>query len=62
VTYTADQLWAEVVYVSYYLHWPLRDVLAFEHPTRHRVINEIARVRQAEADELDGVAEYAERW
>ena len=32
LTCTAERLWKEVVYVAYYLHWPLADILDLEHP------------------------------
>nr|WP_033820326.1 DUF6760 family protein [Kitasatospora sp. MBT63] len=44
MTYTADRLWEEAVYVAYYLHWPLGEVLGLEHPVRERVIQEIGRI------------------
>lgn len=44
MTYPADRLWAEVVYVGYYLHWTLNEILDLEHPARIRVIEEIGRI------------------
>lgn len=32
------------MYLAYYLHWPLRDVLDLEHPDRARVIREVGRI------------------
>ncbi|MFD5110368.1 DUF6760 family protein [Streptomyces cinereoruber] len=46
LTYTADRLWEEVVYVAYYLHWSADSVLDLEHPARQRVIEEIGRINQ----------------
>ena len=42
--YTADRLWEEAVYLAYYLHWPLREILDLEHPVRARVIDEVGRI------------------
>jgi hypothetical protein len=42
--YPVDQLWAETVYIAYYLHWPLGEILDLEHPARARVIEEITRI------------------
>lgn len=42
--YTIERLWAETVYIAYYLHWPLGDILNLEHPARARVIAEISRI------------------
>lgn len=44
--YTVDRLWEEVVYVAYYLHWPLAEILSLEHPTRARVIEGIGGIHQ----------------
>ncbi|MEU9704468.1 DUF6760 family protein [Streptomyces sp. NPDC047981] len=44
MTYSADRLWEEVVYVAYYLHWPADSILDLEHPARQRVIEEIGRI------------------
>ncbi|MEV7251162.1 DUF6760 family protein [Streptomyces cyaneofuscatus] len=46
MTYTADRLWEEVVYVAYYLHWSADSVLDLEHPARGRVIEEIGRINK----------------
>ncbi|MFF4983945.1 DUF6760 family protein [Streptomyces sp. NPDC001046] len=57
MTYTADRLWEEVVYVAYYLHWSADSVLDLEHPARQRVIEEIGRINQrisARDDDPDG--------
>lgn len=48
-TYTADRLWEEVVYVTYYLHWSLADVLDLEHPVRTRVIEEVGKIHSVSA-------------
>lgn len=32
------------MYVAYYLHWSMREVLDLEHPARVRVIEEIGRI------------------
>jgi len=32
----ADRLWEEAVYLAYYLHWPLEQILDLEHPVRAR--------------------------
>jgi hypothetical protein len=44
VTYAADQLFEEVAYVAYYLHWPLDQILDLEHPLRQRFIDEIGKI------------------
>jgi hypothetical protein len=42
--YTADRLWEEAVYIAYYLHWPLDQILDLEHAVRARVIAEVGRI------------------
>jgi hypothetical protein len=42
--YTVDRLWEETVYLAYYLHWPLDQILDLEHPVRARVIDEVGRI------------------
>ncbi|WP_346774350.1 DUF6760 family protein [Streptomyces sp. ADI96-02] len=54
MTYTADRLWEEVVYVAYYLHWSADSVLDLEHPSRLRVIEEIGRINQRISPTEDG--------
>jgi len=47
VTYAADQLFQEVAYVAYYLHWPLDRILDLEHPLRARFVEEIGKINTA---------------
>lgn len=53
---TADQLWEEIVYIAYYLHWSFDSILELDHRARARVIQEIgninARVSGAEPAQL----------
>lgn len=46
MTYTTDRLWEEVVYVAYYLHWTLGQILDLEHRVRNRVVEEIGSIHQ----------------
>ncbi|WP_198943500.1 DUF6760 family protein [Actinokineospora bangkokensis] len=39
-----DRLWAEVVFIAYYLHWSFDSILELDHPTRARVIEEIGAI------------------
>ena len=47
MTYAPDQLFEEVAYVAYYLHWPLDAILDLEHPLRARFIDEIGAINRA---------------
>ena len=40
------------MYLAYYLHWPLPQILDLEHPVRARVIEEVGRIHSR----LDGDA------
>jgi hypothetical protein len=44
VTYAADDLFEEVAYVAYYLHWPLDQILDLEHPMRQRFVAEVGKI------------------
>jgi hypothetical protein len=44
--YTVDRLWEEAVYLAYYLHWPLDDILELDHAVRARVIAEVGRIHE----------------
>ena len=39
-----DQLWAEVVYVAYHLHWSFESIVDLDHFSRARVISEISGI------------------
>jgi len=41
VTYATEQLYTEVAYVAYYLHWSRDDILDLEHAERQRYVAEV---------------------
>lgn len=46
-----DDLWAEVSYVAYHVHWDLDRILGLEHHDRRRMVDAIADLNeQAFAD------------
>jgi hypothetical protein len=47
VTYAADNLFEEVAYVAYYLHWSLDEILDLEHPLRQRFVAEVEAINRA---------------
>ena len=53
---TSDRLWAEIVYVAYYLHWPLAEILELDHRSRARVIEEIGKINDRLGAEAPPVA------
>jgi hypothetical protein len=52
--YTVERLWEETVYLAYYLHWSLEEILSLAHSARARVIGEVGRIN---AQLTSGVAE-----
>ena len=46
MTYEADQLFEEVAYVAYHLHWPMEEILNLEHADRQRFVREISLINQ----------------
>ncbi|WP_342674238.1 DUF6760 family protein [Nitriliruptor alkaliphilus] len=52
MTYATDDLYQEVAYVAYHLHWSLAEILDLEHPVRQQFVNQIARInRQLSGEE-----------
>jgi hypothetical protein len=39
-----DQLWEEIVYIAYHLHWSFDSILDLDHLSRARVIQEIGAI------------------
>lgn len=53
--YPEHELWAEVSYLAYHLHWDLEALLGLEHADRVRFVNEVASLNEralAEVREL----------
>jgi hypothetical protein len=46
MTYATDRVFEEVAYVAYHFHWSLDELLDMEHPTRHRFVDEIAKINR----------------
>lgn len=46
MTYGTDQLFEEVSYVAYHLHWPMEEILNLEHADRQRFVREISAINQ----------------
>ncbi|MFN2588672.1 MAG: DUF6760 family protein [Actinomycetota bacterium] len=46
--YPSDELFEEITYVAYHLHWPLSEILDLEHAVRLRFVEEIGRLVRAE--------------
>lgn len=50
IGYPLDQLYEEVAYIAYYLHWPLQEILELEHAERRRWVDEIANINRKLAE------------
>jgi hypothetical protein len=46
VTYEIEQLFEEVAYVAYHLHWPMEEILNLEHADRRRFVGQISAINQ----------------
>lgn len=44
--YPLDQLYEEMAYIAYYLHWPYEDILNLEHAERRRWAEEVAKINE----------------
>lgn len=44
--YSAADLWEEMAYLAYHLHWPLNDLLDLEHADRGRLVQKVADLNQ----------------
>jgi hypothetical protein len=51
MTYATDQLFEEIAYVSYHLHWSFEEILELEHPDRTRFVEEIAQINRRISEE-----------
>lgn len=51
--YPLDELYGEVAFVAYYLHWPHAEVMRLEHAERRRFCEEISHIHR----ELGGAPE-----
>lgn len=50
-----DELWAEVSYLAYHLHWDLDTLLDLEHADRARFIEQVASLNERAWEGVAGV-------
>jgi hypothetical protein len=43
--FISEQLHEEVACIAYHFHWSLSDILNLEHPSRHRWVAEIGKIK-----------------
>ncbi|WP_367872632.1 DUF6760 family protein [Trinickia violacea] len=57
IGYPLDQLYEEVAYVAYHLHWPRSQLMKLDHLERHRWVSEVAkinrRINDAQTDPME---------
>ena len=41
-----DELWGEISYLAYHLHWELGTLMALEHRDRLRLVDEVAALNE----------------
>lgn len=44
--YPVDDLWDEVAYLAYHLHWPMDALLDLEHRDRTRLIRSVSEMNE----------------
>jgi hypothetical protein len=48
-----EQLYQEVAYLAYYLHWPHSEIMALDHPERRRWVEEVASINRRLNDDAE---------
>lgn len=51
-TYPPGELWDELTYLAYHLHWELNDLLDLEHSDRSRLITGVAGLNERAWEEV----------
>lgn len=46
IGYPSGDLYEEVAFIAYYLHWPHEQVMSLEHGERRRWVAEVSRINQ----------------
>ncbi len=58
--YPLDQLFEEVAYIAFHLHWPHHEIMSMEHGDRRQWVEEVARINRRLND--DASTRSAESW
>ncbi len=45
-SYPRKEIFREVAFIAYHFHWRLDDIMALDHMTRHRFIEEISGINR----------------
>ena len=54
--YHADELWEEITYLAYHLHWELETLLNLEHRDRRRLVRKVAALNERAWEEAEAHA------
>ncbi len=49
MTVATTELYREITYLAYHLHWSLGEILDLEHPLRRRFVQGVDELRQRQA-------------
>lgn len=52
-TYPAEELWGELTYLAYHLHWGLEALLDLEHADRDRLLRQVGELNERAWQEVD---------
>lgn len=44
--YPAEDLFREVAFIAYYLHWPRERIMALDHRERKRWVAEVSKINE----------------
>lgn len=45
-THPDEELWSELTYLAYHLHWGLETLLDLEHPDRERLLRQVGELNE----------------
>lgn len=51
--YPAEELWGELTYLAYHLHWELEVLLDLEHADRDRLLRQVGDLNERAWQEVD---------
>jgi hypothetical protein len=52
ILYKSEELWDEITYLAYHLHWDLPTLLDLEHHDRRRLVEAVAELNERAWEEI----------
>jgi hypothetical protein len=46
IGYPSTELYEEVAFIAYYLHWPHEQIMSLEHGERRQWVEEVSKINQ----------------